>query len=163
MNAAIFPIPNHTEISKVINFLNLNHAQAAAEGKPLIVTITNKLEERSSAQNRLYWKWMTQFADHVGSTKEEQHVFFKRKFLISIFKRDDAEYSEMCGAITALKQNECAEYRAIAEHVIKLTSTKKCTVKQMNEYLNQIEAFCLMHGAKLLIPNELMWCYQNGL
>ncbi|OJU86076.1 MAG: hypothetical protein BGN93_07835 [Acinetobacter sp. 39-4] len=163
MNQAVFPIPNHAQIAKVTNYLNLNHAKAAVEGKPLIVTISTKQIDRSSAQNRLYWKWLTQFADHVGSTKEEQHTFFKRKFLISIFNRDDAEYAEMCTAIAALKKNECEEYKAIADHVIKLTSTSKASVKQMNEYLNQIEAFCLMHGAKLLIPYDLEWCYRDGL
>lgn len=158
-----FTIKNHCDINYVVGYLNTNHAKAAGEGKPLIVTITNKQEDRSNAQNRLYWKWMTQFADYVGSTKEAQHLFFKRRFLISIFKRDDAEYSQMCASISALKQNECEEYKAIANHVIKLTSTKKCSVKQMNEYLNQIEAFCLMHGAKLLIPYDLEWCYRDGL
>lgn len=107
MKAAVFTINNHAEIEKVINYLNLNHAKAAVEGKPLIVTISTKQMDRSTAQNRLYWKWLTQFADHIGSTKEEQHTFFK-----------------------------------------------------MNEYLNQIEVFCLMHGAKLLIPCDLEWCYQ---
>lgn len=160
MKAALFTINNHAEIEKVINYLNLNHAKAAVEGKPLIVTISTKQMDRSTAQNRLYWKWLTQFADHIGSTKEEQHTFFKRKFLISIFNRDDAEYAEMCRAIAALKKNECEEYKVIADHVIKLTSTSKATVKQMNEYLNQIEVFCLMHGAKLLIPCDLEWCYQ---
>lgn len=88
------------------------------------------------------------------------HFEFKKKFLIGILKRDDDEYAAMCLAISALKQSESEQFRAIADHVIKLTSTSKASVKQMNEYLNQIEAFCLMHGAKLLIPYDLEWCYN---
>ena len=48
-------VKNHCDISPVTNFLNVNHAKAANEGKPLVVLIAPQEKDRSKAQNRLYW------------------------------------------------------------------------------------------------------------
>lgn len=48
-------VKNHYDISPVTNFLNVNHAKAAGEGKPLVVLIAPQEKDRSKAQNRLYW------------------------------------------------------------------------------------------------------------
>ncbi|MRA47192.1 hypothetical protein F4T72_15640 [Acinetobacter pittii] len=53
-----FVIKNHSDINYVTNYLNKNHAEAAIEGKPLVVTIKPDERNRSKAQNRLYWKWL---------------------------------------------------------------------------------------------------------
>ncbi|MFU8927543.1 recombination protein NinB [Acinetobacter puyangensis] len=156
-----FVIKSFSDVMKVHSYLGQHHGKAAYESKPLVVKVGQKEEERSLAQNRLYWKWLQQWSKHQGTDKDSEHLFFKRQFLISIFNRDDPEFAEMCAAIKALKENEIAEYQAIADQVIKLTSTTKASVKQMTEYLELIDAFCLKHGVKLVTPEDLMWCYEN--
>ncbi|MCZ2960074.1 hypothetical protein NYY68_09900 [Acinetobacter baumannii] len=47
-------VKNHCDIAPVTNFLNVNHAKAASEGKPLVVLIAPQEKDRSKAQNRLY-------------------------------------------------------------------------------------------------------------
>ncbi|QJT69904.1 hypothetical protein fEgAba01_48 [Acinetobacter phage fEg-Aba01] len=60
MEPATFPINSYSGIVQVINYLNNNHSKAAAEGKPLVVRINQKEDDRSAAQNRLYWAWLEQ-------------------------------------------------------------------------------------------------------
>ncbi|MFX4925932.1 hypothetical protein ABTC31_20310, partial [Acinetobacter baumannii] len=80
---------NHSDINYVIGYLNTNHAKAANEGKPLVVTITCKQESLSAAQRRLYWLWMTEYGNHRGLDKEEASSFFKYKYLSVIYNRDN--------------------------------------------------------------------------
>ncbi|MBR8591559.1 hypothetical protein KD918_19240, partial [Acinetobacter baumannii] len=82
-------IKNHCDISPVTNFLNLNHAKAASEGKPLVVLIAPQEKDRSKAQNRLYWMWLNQWAKKQGTDKDYEHLFFKKNFLSKIYDRDD--------------------------------------------------------------------------
>ena len=49
------------------------------------------------------------------------------------------------------------EYENIAQGVAKLMSTTKATVKQMSEYLTDIDAFCQRQQIKLPIPSEYEW------
>lgn len=160
---ATYHIHDHSQIVGVIGYLNSNFSSAVADGKPLVVRISDKQDDRTVAQNRLYWLWLTQWAKHQGTTKEHEHFFFKYKYLISIYQRDDQQFAEMCHAIRIVKKElgETEQYKAIRDGVIRETSTTKATVKQMTEYLNRIHDFCLKHGCKLIIPDELKWCYDG--
>ena len=110
-----FVIKNHSDINYVIGYLNTNHAKAASEGKPLVVLIAPQEKDRSKAQNRLYWKWIHEIHRKTGNDEDQLHFEFKKKFLIGILKRDDKDYADMCLAISALKQSESEQYRAIAD------------------------------------------------
>jgi hypothetical protein len=68
--------------------------------------------------------WLGQIEKKTGQIKIK-HYEFKKRFLIYIYRRDDQEFAETCNAIAMLKQNECEEYRVIAEQVIRLCSTTK--------------------------------------
>lgn len=71
-------VKNHCDISPVTNFLNVNHAKAVNEGKPLVVLIAPQDKDRSKAQNRLYWMWLNQWAKRQGTDKDCKHLFFKK-------------------------------------------------------------------------------------
>ena len=150
-------LKSHSDQVRLDIFLNQHRDSAYADGQPLVVRVSQKQEDRSLAQNRLYWKWLKQWSDHQGTDKDSEHFFFKKKFLIGIYNRDDPEFAEMCRAIKTLKANEQEEYEAIANHVIKLTSTRNATTAQFTEYLNDIHAFCLKHGCYLEVPDDLKW------
>lgn len=109
--------------------------------------------DRSTEQNALYWLWMTEIANHTGSTKEEMAEYYKEKFLLGIFYRDDPEYAEMADSIKAIKEHSEADYQSIRKQVIALTSTTKCSVKQMREYLNNIKVHAVTEvRANLTMP-----------
>ena len=162
MQKAVFPIQSHADITKAINYMHTHYTQAINEGKPLVVRINQTPDERSAAQNRLYWMWLGQIERKTGQDKDSLHYEFKKKFLIYIYRRDDQEFAETCNAIAMLKQNECEEYRVIAEQVIRLCSTTKLSVKQMTEYLGYVHDFAVTQlHVHLTVPDDLKWCYQE--
>lgn len=121
------------------------------------VVIQPENRKRSLATNRLYWMWVTQAANEWGDTKEGMHHNFKRRFLLKIYYRDDAQFAAMCDSIKALETLDLQKYRDISGEVINLTSTTKATDKQMSEYLDDIYRFCYAQGLFLLIPDDLAW------
>jgi hypothetical protein len=150
-----FTIKNHCDINYVVGYLNTNHAKAAGEGKPLVVTIKPQSTKRSINQNSLYWDWLTEVQNKTGQDKEDLHFEFKKKFLISILRRDDEGYSEMCHAITLLKQSESEQYEAVANGVIRETSTTRLNTKQFTEYLGLIQAYASKElGVFLRSPDD---------
>lgn len=162
MNQAVFPIPNHTEIAKVTNYLNLNHAKAAVEGKPLIVTIKPFEKDRSKAQNRLYWLWIAQWSKHQGTDKDYEHLFFKKKFLARIYDRDDVgQYRSTFAAVRKLKKEKHSMYQQVAGGLNELISTTDASIAQFSEYLNDIHVFCLKQGCYLETPDDLMYALEK--
>lgn len=162
MQKAVFPIQSHVDITKAINFMHTNYNQAINEGKPLRVVIDQKQDDRSTAQNRLYWMWLGQIERKNGTDKDQLHYEFKKKFLIYIYRRDDQDFAEMCHAIAKVKQSEPDEYETIGKQVIRLCSTTKLSVKQMTEYLNYVHDFAVTQlGVHLTVPDDLKWCYQE--
>lgn len=162
MQKAVFPIQSKADIDKAVNFIDSNYTQAINEGKPLRVVIDQKQDDRSAAQNRLMWMWLGQIEKKNGTHKDQLHFEFKKKFLVFIYRRDDQEFAETCKAIAMLRQNECEEYRVIAEQVIRLCSTTKLSVKQMTEYLNCVHDFTVTKlGIYLTVPDDLKWAYYD--
>lgn len=161
---AQYVLINGQVLNSLTSYFLLNFEDKAAEGKPLVVTVTDKQESLSSAQRRLYFMWMGQLAAHWGTDKDYEHVEAKKQFLIKIYYRDDADFAEMCDAIKTLKKEmgETAQYKAIADGVIRETSITKATVKQMTEYLNCIFACAMGRGVKLNVPEDLKWAAEGG-
>lgn len=161
-NKAVFPIRNHSDTVIVQGYL-IKHLQIAIdEGKPLVVRIDQKQDDRSSAQNRLYWLWLGQIEKSTGQDKDSLHFEFKKKFLLRLMYNDDQGFAEMCDSIARLRDNAVPEYDAISKHVIGLVSTTKCSVKMMTDYLNCVHDYAVTKlNIKLHIPSDLMWCYEG--
>lgn len=131
------------------------------DGKKFVtvtIDVTTEDKARSTAQNRLYWMWLHQFAKHTGASDTDLHLDFKRRMLAKIFYRDDTEFAEMTRSVKALEQVlDGREYEHIATGLAKLMSTTRATTAQMTEYLNAIYAFCYDKGCLLKVPDELAW------
>lgn len=128
--------------------------------KHVVVTVELLTDDelRTLDQNSLYWLWLTAISNHFGNSKDEQHKIFKRKFLSVIYVRDDREFADMAQSVGNLRNIiDGVEYENIAQGVAKLMSTTKATVKQMSEYLTDIDAFCQRQQIKLPIPSEYEW------
>ncbi len=103
--------------------------------KVWIVEIKKKTKARSLSQNALYWRWMNEIAslvsDHTGYEKDEVHELFKKQFL----EPKEVEIGGMG---------------------IYIYSTKNLTTKQMADYMDRIDRFCISElGIGLPIPEEM--------
>ena len=161
MQKAVFPINSHADITKAINYMHTNYTQAINDGKPLVVRINQKEDDRSKAQNRIYWMWMNQWAKHQGSDKDSEHLFFKKQLLARIYHRDDVgQYRATFNAVKVLKEQNHPMYQQVADGLNELISTTDATVDQFTEYLNDIHAFCNKHGCWLNTPDDLMFVME---
>ena len=158
MQKAVFPIQSHADITKAINFMHTNYTQAINEGKPLRVVIDQKQDDRSTAQNRLYWLWLSQWSKRQGTDKDTEHLFFKKQFLARIYHRDDVgQYRKTFTAVKVLKEQKHPMYQQVADGLNELISTTDASIDQFTEYLNDIHAFCNKQGCWLSTPDDLMY------
>lgn len=157
---ASFIIKDHSSTVLVQSYL-MKHLQIAIDqGKPLVVHINQKQEDRSKAQNRLYWLWLTQWAKHQGTDKEYEHCNFKQGFLSRIYMRDDVgQYRKTFEAVITLRDINHPAYKQIKDGLVELMSTTDASVSQFTEYLNDIHAYCLSKGCYLHTPDDLMYAW----
>lgn len=161
MQKAVFPIQSHADITKAINFMHTHYTRAINEGKPLRVMIDQKQDDRSTAQNRLYWLWLTQWSKRQGTDKDTEHLFFKKQFLARIYHRDDVgQYRNTFAAVKVLKDQKHPMYQQVADGLNELITTTDASVDQFTEYLNDIHAFCNKHGCWLNTPDDLMFAWE---
>lgn len=95
----------------------IKHIEALSLEKPWQVDIKLYRKNRSSAQNRLYWMWLTIVGDDLGYTKKEMHKVFAKKFLPL--------------DVTV----------AMGETVNDTKSTTDLNTKEFTEYLEEIDIF----------------------
>jgi hypothetical protein len=125
---------------------------------PLKLTIQSTVLDKTLEQNRLMWLWYTEIGKETGQEKEELHEAYKEKFLCNIFIRDDPDYAGMAMAIRNVKKHDYAEYAALKKKVVKMTSTKDCSMKQMSEYLG-----CVHRHATVVLGIRLTEPSMKGL
>ena len=163
MQKAVFPIQSHADITKAINYMHTNYTKAIESGKPLVIRIDQKQEDRSKAQNRLYWKWLSQWSKHQGTDKDSEHLYFKKHFLARIYYRDDVgQYRNTFDAVKVLKDQKHSMYQQVADGLSELISTTDASVEQFTEYLNDIHAWCNKQGCYLRTPDDLKFLFEYG-
>ena len=151
-------IKSFEEVGRAIAYMHKHHANALSDGKPLVVRIDQRQETLSSAQRRLYWLWMTEYGKQRGLDKEEASAFFKYKYLSIIYNRDNVgEYPETFKVMRDLKKSGSSGYEPLRQFVSNRMSITEATTKQMAEYLNDIEVWCLKDGVKLTCPDDLKY------
>ncbi|TCB10989.1 hypothetical protein [Acinetobacter sp. ANC 5045] len=161
LEPACFVIKSFEEVGRAIAYMHRHHADALSDGKPLVVRIDQKQEDRSKAQNRLYWMWVAQWAKHQGTDKDTEHLFFKKQFLARIYHRDDVgQYRKTFAAVKVLKDQKHPTYQQVADGLNELITTTDASVEQFTEYLNDIHAFCNKHGCYLHTPDDLMYALE---
>ena len=162
LEPACFVIKSFEEVGRAIAYMHRHHAAACEDGKPLVVRIDQKQETLSGAQRRLYWLWMTEYGKQRGLDKEEASAFFKYKYLSIIYNRDNVgEYPETFRVMRDLKKSGSLGYEPLRQFVSNRMSITEATTKQMAEYLNDIEMWCLKDGVKLTCPDDLMYLREQ--
>jgi len=101
---------NNGKLISTLNEKSLN----IFEGEEVEIRIRVRSNNRSNEQNSLYWKWIEILSNDLGYTKTELHELIKYKFLKRESKNKDGETTV----------------------VIKSTST--LTIKEFNEFMNDI-------------------------
>lgn len=161
MQKAVFPIQSKADIDKAVNFIDSNYTKALEENKPLVVRIDQREDKLSDAQRRLYWLWMTEYGKQRGLDKEESAAFFKYKYLSIIFNRDNVgEYPETFKVMRDLKKSGSLGYEPLRQFISNRMSITEATTKQMAEFLNDIEMWCLKDGVKLTCPDDLKYVME---
>ena len=162
LEPACFVIKSFEEVGRAIAYMHRHHADALSDGKPLVVRIDQRQETLSGAQRRLYWLWMTEYGKQRGLDKEEASAFFKYKYLSIIYNRDNVgEYPETFKVIRDLRESRNPGYEPLRQFVSNRMSITEATTKQMAEYLNDIEMWCLKDGVKLTCPDDLMYLREQ--
>ncbi|AWL19463.1 hypothetical protein DIW83_10715 [Acinetobacter nosocomialis] len=128
----------------------------------------------SAAQNRLYWAWLEQIRQKTGNSKDDLHLFFKKKFLARIYVESRQETAEKYMALQNFKdviqafdgckrQQLEKDYQVLVHTFIKdHLQSKNATIKEFTRYLDKINIHAHKDlGVMLTIPDDLKWCYQN--
>lgn len=170
MQKAVFPIQSHADITKAINYMHTNYTQAINEGKPLVVRIDQKQEDRSKAQNRLLHMWFGQIARHTGDTPEAIKFEMKKRYLAKIYVRDSEEAREAYDAVIGYrdvvqsldgedKKIHTVKYNRVVRMFIQdHVKSRKATKKQFSEFCDKIHAFASVElGVYLNCPDDLKY------
>lgn len=119
------------------------------------VIVKPRKVDRSAAQHRLYFLWVTILAGEQGLTKEEIHEDLKKRLLLPIYERDDADFALSLAAVRNVhKAGHKDEAKSLARQIVKLTSTTTATLDQFTEYLNEIEKDSANRGIFLPHPED---------
>lgn len=156
----IFILSTTFDVNRLMTELKTTWRQAIADKKPLVVRLSNKQEDITSAQRRLYFQWITQFANHFGDDNDMVHHDMKKRFLIAIYYRDDPEFAKMCDAVKQLETSEPIIWQTIREHVIKETSITKASKEQMSEYMDKFFKFAQSQGLQMRTPDDLKFARE---
>lgn len=106
---------------------------------PLEVTAEESKLSRSGQQRKLQWLWMGELEKQSGTNTEALHRYFKEKYAVPIFRRDDSDYNEMIqAAIELQKTGDKKNYLKIKNFIVDNTSTTDFNTKQMSDYLNMV-------------------------
>ncbi len=137
-NALSWPI-TASGAAKAAHWLN----QAPKDGSWVII-FSKAQKDRSAAQNALNWSWVTDYAQHTGSTKEEAHNSLKLRFGCPILIRDSAVFATFYkNVLQPLPHDEQEDAMQFIE------VTRLFTVAQMTEYLEELEQYFRVNEVKL--------------
>ena len=142
------------KIDEVVAWLQVVENIEAISEKIHYIEINEYSKNRTVAQNKLYWKWLTAISEHTGHTKDEMHEIYKERFLVKIFERDNTEYAEMIQTLRKLYKEHPEDSIMLFKHVTRLTSTTQANVKQFTEYLRDIEQDCFSNQIPLPMPDD---------
>lgn len=142
-----------------------------------IVTIKNKKETRSAAQQRLKWQWCgflaKERAGNEGRSREGWNAFLKARYLKGLLVAQDEKYLEkfvdydQTMTILTRYQGEAEFDHAAKKYSFLFWSegvkTEWLNVKNMSEFMTLIDRYCLTEfGLRLPVPDDLKWSWKEA-
>ena len=119
--------------------------------KEHLISIKERKLTRSNKQNSLYWLWLSEISQHTGQSTKSLHYYFKKEYLIPIFRRNYIEYEEMIKSVVMLKKLG-ESTKTLGHFIVSSTSTTKAKTNEMAEYLGLVERNGIEQGAALTNP-----------
>jgi len=143
-------------INEQVKSRALDAVRSLSFDEPHTVKIEPVEKNRSIAQHRLKWLWVSDIADFGGETKEEANRRLKKRFLVPIFERDDAEYAAMIETVREVHRQGMKEQAVkLFDRIVDMTRSSDASVKQMAEFLTDIEQDCGAVQIPLRRPEDL--------
>jgi len=136
---------NQTDLERLIDKMKV--AKINPE-KPVRVNVGFYSRDRSLAQNRLAFKWYGERARQFGNTIDHEHQACKLQFGVPILVNEDEDFAELYH--NAIKEMDY-QHQLKAMKYIQVSSLMN--VKQMTEYLNQIDTDSISQGLRLTHPD----------
>ena len=98
-------------------------------------------KDRSREQNALAWTWYKQIADERGEdSTEDVHTFCKAHFGIPILRAADEAFNDEYERLLLCKEpGKRVPYAARLFVIRQIPVTSRFTVKQMSEYLQEVQ------------------------
>lgn len=121
---------------------------------PMVVEV-NAGKARSKQQNRLAWRWFTDIADQLGENPEYWRGYCKLHFGVAIRRRESEIFDKAYERDIKPLPYEFKMALMCEPHSYPITSD--FTVKQMTEYLNEIQKHFAEKGVVLTDPDALKW------
>jgi hypothetical protein len=120
---------------------------------PMTVTIKEGVC-RSSQQNKLQGLWFREVAEQLKEyTPEGYRAYCKLHFGIPIRRANDPVFKEMYDE--TIRSLTYEQKLSVMQVPIDLPVTRDMTVKEMNQYMNEIYQFFTGLGAELTSPKEI--------
>ena len=113
------------------------------------VTISDASKTKTLAQlGGLFGAWITYLSGELGYDVDYIHRWMKSKFLARIYATEPKNGEQSAWTELLFIYQERGEQDKLAEHA-KRISLKWATVKQMKEYMNQVDNYWLEQGYPL--------------
>lgn len=134
-------------------------------GGEVVVLVKKTKDTRSSAQLRLKWLWMGQLAKEMagrgsGKNNKDWNRHFKGLFLKELLISQDEDYAEFYanGKLLIDSAPTAALKKFAIKAMLDSVETEWLTVKNMSEYMNNIDNFCIENlEIVLAVPSDLNW------
>jgi len=118
--------------------------------KPWQVEIKPYKKDRTNAQNRLLYLWLSQIEAQNKHGEQNNRNFCKFTYGCPILARDNESFAEFYGSLM-----ENYEYEQCIKSMEFIAVTSLMNTKQFTEYLNQIEQYANEQGYRLTRPDDL--------
>jgi hypothetical protein len=131
----LFILRSHAVVTELVTYILKLEMEPLKE-----VRISDYTADRNLAQNAVMWMFFTDIAKHNGTDKRYEYNYYKDKFLVPIYERDDKQYAAMIQTLRNLyKDGHQQDAMFLKEQIVDLTSTSRANVKQFTEFLKDIE------------------------
>lgn len=152
MHERTFVLRNRDVARNMFKFIGDLYQGSEAPEQTMEVIIREHKRDRSLAQNRLSFQWYRERAKQQGTTQDYEHRLCKLQYGCPILIADDADFAELFR-----RAIEPLDYEKRIAAMKYLPVTRLFKVRQMADYLTDIERDSAAKGIVLTHPEDLYW------
>jgi len=155
MAAKTFRMVHNEAKEHCIHFIN----DLLADGSKEVVVRDAHTTKTLQQLGTLFGLWTTYITDQTGYTKDELHKEWKASFLRGIYIAEPIGDMQEMWVENLYALQEKQEWKKLHIHA-KRISLSWATIKQMKQYMNEIQAYYIQHGYPLPIPDQFHRWYK---